>query len=74
MYKYGFLFLVLALTKLWISIIFTKNYMLKSLEIEGRLEGGLIDHLDNFLIIIIVIEFVISILCFFIYFIKKQSN
>lgn len=40
MYKYGLLFLVSALTKLWISIIYTKNYMLKILDIEGKLEGG----------------------------------
>lgn len=73
MYKYGLLFLVSALTKLWISIIYTKNYMLKILDIEGKLEGGVIDYLDNSLIIIIVIEFIISMICFYIYFIKKQK-
>lgn len=74
MYKYGLLFLVSALTKLWISIIFTKNYMLKIFEIEGKLEGGVIDHLDKYLIIIIVIEFVISMICFLIDFIKNKNN
>lgn len=74
MYKYGFLFLVLALTKLWTSIIFTKYYMLKILDIEGKIEGGVIDYLDNSLIIIIVIELVISIICFCIYFIKGSKN
>ena len=74
MYKYGFLFLIMALTKLWISIIFTKNYMLKVLDVEGIIEGGVIDYLDNYLIVIIIVEFLISIVCFCAYFIKKGKT
>lgn len=72
MYKYGLLFLVLALTKLWMSIIFTKHYMLKVLDTQGFIEGGVIDNIDNSILVIIIVEFAISIIFFSIYLLKKK--
>lgn len=73
MYKYGFLFLLSAITKLWLSVHITEYFLLKELEVTGRVEGTIYTNLNDLVVNVIIIEFVIALILFCISIFQKKK-
>jgi hypothetical protein len=74
MYKYGLLFLLSGLTKLWLSIYITEYFLLKELEITSRVEGTIYSNLNGLVLNLIIIEFMISLILFGISIFNKKNR
>lgn len=74
MYKYGFLFLLSALTKLWLSVYIVEYHLLRKLEITGSVEGTVYSNLNELVVNIIIIEFVIALILLGISVFKKNKQ
>lgn len=74
MYKYGFVFLLSALSKLWLSIYITNYFLIRELEITGRIEGTIYSNINSLVIAVIIIEFMISLILFSISIFNKKNK
>ncbi len=61
-FKYGLIFLLSALSKLWVSIYVTKYFLLRELEVMKEVEGTVYSNFDSLVLTVIIIEFVISLI------------
>ncbi|HAK99864.1 hypothetical protein RCC94_02620 [Exiguobacterium acetylicum] len=61
MRKMGFCFVLVALTKLWLSIYLAEFYFLRKLEVYNSVEGDAMDMIPSIIWWIIILECIIGV-------------